>query len=188
MDTSKELKTVGKIGIWVTLITNVYFLIETIRIFVIFMVNREHVLGFSFLGYDLPMDFYGFLFVMVPVLVGLSLFFQVKLLLKDFNFQSRAFFFGLLSGSVVGSILLWVGRVPLPKAEVPEDIQTHFTRDKYKLKFVPSEMPSNELRFSNDELLTKYAKLLHLGIITEEEFEKMKQKFSPEEWTQVSEE
>lgn len=177
METTKELKAIGKVGLWITLATNLFYLIELVILFVYFVVNLDKVVSFHFLGINLSKDVYVFLFVLAPILIGLSIFFNFMVLTKKLNYQSQAILFGFLSGSLIGSILLWIGKVPMPKAEVPEEYLARFPKTNHRDSRLNGRTVPQFQQNPIEELLLKYAKLFEFGMITEEEYNRIKKRF-----------
>lgn len=172
-----ELKKTGKIGVMVNIAFHVAFLIYLIYLFVVFVQLREKMVRLTIFRIPIPNDVLAFFFILLPLLIGVSLYYNVQLLLKRVEYQNRAIVFSFLSGSVIGALLLIAGRAPLDPYELPEAVKQKLPSLKKAHQRV-GDMPLTVAVQSQHDLLLKYEELRALGLITDEEYDRIRRRLS----------
>ena len=179
-----ELKTSGKVGVWINLGFNVISIFYLIYLFIIYKnIAYKSTVIIELLGtIRLSRGIFVFLFVLAPVLIIFSLYFNIRLLYRHFDYQSRAILFGILSGSIMGSLFLMVGKVDIPAYELSDELKKQLDQLKkpssHKIMTQPMyQQPTYQPPYHETmSILLKYKRLLDAGLITQEEYETLIQR------------
>lgn len=175
----KEQSKQTVMGIYLNFLFNGIFLFYIIYLYVVYS-QANNVVGLSFLGIKFSVDIYAFIFLVLPVFIILSVYFNLRLLKNHHEQQGKAILFSFLSGSLIGCLLLWMGRTKLPP------VQIKVVKRQHQPMRTTSQMNMNPIHQQpigfyqqpmspKERIYQKYIVLNQEGLITDSELKELEE-------------